>query len=202
MMVSSISVSCVCYPDTYIYTQVSFISFVLNKAIISIGLAACNVAKPETFFNGTSLYNNIINNSFEGTTGEVAYLDTGSRVPTSAIYSMNNFRATPPVNGTITFVPTRTSVFQQGAWVQEANEKFIYNGGGTQAPVSKAIVPVEMNYIGTGLRVAGLFLCSVILALSIGFGFWSKFGLCYMPLLSDIHIKNLTFLFVEHSQIL
>jgi len=96
-----------------------FVSFVLNKAIISIGLAACNVAKPETYFNGTSLYDNIINNSFEGTTGEVAYLDTGSRVPTSAIYSMNNFRATPPVNGTITFVPTRTSVFQQGAWVQE-----------------------------------------------------------------------------------
>ena len=163
-----------------------FVSFVLNKAIISIGLAACNVAKPETFFNGTSLYDNIISNTFEGTTGEVAYLDTGSRVPTSAIYSMNNFRETPPVNGTITFMPTRTSVFQQGAWVQEENEKFIYNGGATVAPVSKAIVPVEKNYIGTGLRAAGLFLCSVILALSIGFAWWSKYKFCYMPLMSDI----------------
>ena len=179
MMVSSISSICVCYPDTYINTQVSFIYFVLNKAIISIGLAACNVAKPETFFNGTSLYDNIIKNSFEGTTGEVAYLDTGSRVPTSAIYSMNNFRATPPVNGTITFMPTRTSVFQDGAWVQEANEKFIYNGGGTQAPVSKAIVPVEKNYIGTGLRAAGLFLCSIVLALSFGFASWSKYKFCH-----------------------
>jgi len=151
----------------------------LYKAIISIGLAACNVVKPETFFNGTSLYDNIISNSFEGTTGQVAYLDTGSRVPTSAIYSMNNFRAIPPVNGTITFMPTRTSVFQEGAWVQDTNEKFIYNGGGLVAPASKLEPKIEKNYIGTGLRAAGLFLCSVILALSIGFGLWSKFCLCY-----------------------
>ena len=150
----------------------------LYKAIISIGLAACNVAKPETFFNGTSLYDNIISNTFEGTTGEVAYLDTGSRVPTSAIYSMNNFRETPPVNGTITFMPTRTSVFQQGAWIEDANEKFIYNGGSTQAPASKLEPKIEKNYIGTGLRAAGLFLCSVILALSIGFASWSEFKFC------------------------
>ena len=165
----------------------SFISFVLNKAIISIGLAACNVVKPETFFNGTILYDNIISNSFEGTTGQVAYLDTGSRVPTSAIYSMNNFRAIPPVNGTITFMPTRTSVFQDGAWVEDANEEFIYNGGGLVAPASKLEPKIEKNYIGTGLRAAGLFLCSVILALSIGFGFWSEYKFCfYMPYMSDI----------------
>ena len=34
---------------------------------------------------------------------------------------------------------------------------------------------VEMNYIGTGLRAAGLLLCAVILGLSIGFASWSKY---------------------------
>lgn len=140
-----------------------------------MGLAACNITKPDTYFNGTSLYDSIINNSFEGTTGKVAYLNTGSREPESAIYVINNFRETPPVNGTVTFLPTRTNIFQGGVWTQDPNEVFIYNGGGTIPPASMLEPEVEMNYIGTGLRAAGLLLCAVILGLSIGFASWSKY---------------------------
>lgn len=150
--------------------------FFQYDAIISIGLAACNITKDGTYFNGAALYKNIVDHKFEGTTGEVAYLtESGSREPQSAIYVVNNFREGPPVNGTISFLPTPTHIFQYGSWSQVDDVNFIYNGGGVKAPLSADPVVIDMNYIGTGLRVGGLVLCGIILALSLGFAVWTKY---------------------------
>lgn len=149
--------------------------FFQYDAIISIGLAACNSANDGIGFNGTTLYQNILESDFEGTTGKVKYIkESGSREPESAVYVMNNFLAAPPVNGTVKFMPTATNVFSNGEW-RQMGPKFIYNGGGTVVPVSKDEPVVEFNYIGTGLRAGGLVLCAIILGLSIGFAAWTKY---------------------------
>ncbi len=85
--------------------------FFQYDAIISIGLAACASVEDDIGFDGTTLYQNILESDFEGTTGKVKYIkESGSREPESAVYVMNNFLPTPAVNGSITFLPTATNV--------------------------------------------------------------------------------------------
>jgi len=170
------------YPDSFIppptFNKVIIgAPFFMYDAIVTFGLAACDVTKEVEYFDGSTFYEGILNTTFEGTTGKVSYIkETGSREPESTVYSMNNFLGSEPVNGTVIFEPTITNIFRSGEWSQpDPNVKFVYSGGGTVAPVSMIEAEVNMNYIGTGLRAAGLLLCAIILALSIGFAFWSKF---------------------------
>ena len=143
--------------------------------IVVLGLAACSATKEDgagTYFDGTELYNEMMNVNFSGTTGNVRLGEAGSRDPLTAMFSVKNFLADEPVDGMVSFSAERTHVQRNGVW--EEKQPFIYNDGSTTPPSDTPTSEVDYNYIGTGLRAGGLVLCAIILALSLVWALWSE----------------------------
>jgi hypothetical protein len=147
----------------------------LYDATIALGLAACSVTKPDTYFNGTEHFQAVLNTTFEGATGEVL-LDpvTGTRIATSARFTLLNIVEDPVDDSSknVTFSLIETDLFQNGEWL--SLESVIFNDGSRIPPPDLPKVTVDMNYIGTGWRAAGLAMAGVILLLSIGFAVWTR----------------------------
>ena len=141
-----------------------------------MGLAACNSTKDDgTYFDGTALYETYLETTFEGTTGNIRLnKETGTRDPETVYFSVANFRDEPSdVEGMVKFVAKQTHLFRNNVW--ETVDEFIYSSGMLEAPPDSPVPIVNYNYIGTGLRAAGLSRCAMILALSIVCAAWSEF---------------------------
>jgi hypothetical protein len=147
----------------------------LYDATIALGLAACNVTKPGTYFDGPAHFQAVLNTTFEGATGKVI-LDpvTGTRIATSARFTLLNFVEDPVDESSkeVTFSTVEADVFQNGEWL--SLKSVVFNDGSSIPPPDLPEVTVDMNYIGTGWRAAGLAMAGVILLLSIGFAIWTR----------------------------
>ena len=172
----------------------------MYDAIVVLGLAACSATKEEdgTYFDGTELYNEMMNVTFSGTTGNVRLGITGSRDPLTAMFSVKNFLADEPVDGMVSFSAERTHVQRNGVW--EEKQPFIYNDGSTTPPSDTPTSEVDYNYIGTGLRAGGLVLCAIILALSLVSYPFMFLNRCSASMIQKKSNCNFLFLFVGASR--
>lgn len=145
----------------------------LYDSTIAMGLAACAVANPPSYFDGQAHYERILNSRFIGASGPIS-IDptTGSRDPASAYFQVLNFvESRNPTSGNITFDMVQTDIFRDGAW--QSVKPYIYGDGTTNVPHSLPMVEVNNNYISGGLRATGFALSALVVILSIGFALWT-----------------------------
>ena len=107
---------------------------------------------------------------FEGATGSIV-LDptTGTRSPESAFFELINYVEAPSEGDSneVAMRPSNSYLFQNG-W-QELTP-MIFNDGTSTIQPGLPEITIDYNYIGTGLRAAGLVMCSIVLAMCVGFG--------------------------------
>mmetsp|Transcript_46416 Transcript_46416/g.70058 ORF Transcript_46416/g.70058 Transcript_46416/m.70058 type:complete len:458 (+) Transcript_46416:138-1511(+) len=72
------------------FTTLGSYTPVVYDSIIALGLSACNVSQPNSYFDGWTHFGQILNTQFEGASGQIV-LDksTGSRDPRSAFFQNN-----------------------------------------------------------------------------------------------------------------
>jgi len=147
----------------------------LYDAMIAAGLAACDVYNSgDGELTGAAHFQAIAQQDFLGTTGRIR-LDpaTGSREVTSTFFQILNYvtdeRTTPT---DLQLKPVLTSVFKEGEWVQL--EDYVYTDGTTNVPPDVIPVDVERNHFTPGVRAGGLTMCSIVIAMAVGFMGWTK----------------------------
>lgn len=158
--------------DDAFFEDLRLVAPFLYDSTIAVGLAACNISSTSTdFFDGRTHYNQIVNTQFEGATGSII-LDkgTGTRTPSSALFELVNYVQAPgkAENGELNIVPSNSYLFQNGQWNELT--PMIFNDGTSDIQPGLPEITLDRNYIGTGLRVAGLVMCGIVLALCIGLG--------------------------------
>lgn len=139
----------------------------MYDSMISIGLAACKKDNDETFLDGPSHFQAILNTTFKGTTGNVI-LDskTGTRDPTSSTFVMTNFVEQFHGNGKVSFVGIETEIFHNSQW-KNMNTPTIFNDNSTNPLPSLPVIDIDYNYIGDGLRGVALSMYSLILFVNL-----------------------------------
>ena len=147
----------------------------LYDTVVAYGLAACDATKPEVYFTGTDLYEQMMQTSFEGATGTVQ-LDpkTGTRIPETAIFAITNVVKNDELNGNgmVTFSSDVTDVFQNGSWTNI--KPYIYNDGTSETPESLPVIEVDNNYVELGLRAFCLSTGTIVMIVSACFAGWTQ----------------------------
>ena len=159
--------------DDEFFGSLGLVAPFLYDSTIALGLAACNISSaatsPTDFFDGRSHYNQVIQTQFEGATGSIV-LDpkTGTRSPESAFFELINYVEAPSASNEVAMRPSKSHLFQNGQW--EELTPMIFNDGTDTFQPGLPEIEVNYNYIGAGLRAAGLVMCAIVLAMCIGFG--------------------------------
>jgi len=162
--------------DNSVFEDISLFTPLVYDTTIALGLAACRAASNanHTSFTGEEQYQALLQTSFEGASGVVS-LDpqTGSREASSALFVLSNFvPAEVGRNRTVSsFQENQVAYYYNGTWIEERTMTF--NDGTNIAPKSLPEDPIDYNYIGTGLRVAGLVMAGIIILLSLSFSIWT-----------------------------
>lgn len=145
----------------------------LYDATIAMGLAACAVSDPTTYFDGQTHYDEIVGTKFVGASGPIVIdPSTGSRDPSSAYFQLLNFvERRDPETGRITFEPVQTDLYRNGTW--ENVTPYVYGDGTTRRPPPLPVVQVDNNYITRGLRGTGFALSALVMLLTVGFAAWT-----------------------------
>ena len=148
----------------------------LFDATIALGLAACDAAADngeDAYFDGPTHFNRVLANQFAGTSGDVVFLDTGTRDPESALFSLTNFIDDEELStdATVQFKAVEASVFRSGEW--EELVPYVFNDGTTNIPRDLPELETDSNYLSPGLRGLGLALCAIIIIFSVGFAAWT-----------------------------
>lgn len=98
---------------------------------------------------------------------------TGSRTSQSALYVMNNAIALPVEGSTnVTMQEIRTHYYDT-RWIEVENTSMIFNDGTEHIMQDLPEQTVDYNYIGTGLRAAGLAMSALVVTMSVGFSGWT-----------------------------
>lgn len=162
--------------DTYLKEPGPIVPF-LYDAVVGLGLASCGLietSKNHEYFTGEQLYQAFLNTTFEGTSGSVVLdPETGTRDPHTAIFVMKNFVYDEDSSGQglVQFKEVESDIFMAGEWEQLT--PYIFNDGTSTIPLDLPFLETKPNHLSTGLRVVGSILCGIIIALAIGFGFWT-----------------------------
>jgi len=150
----------------------------LYDAVVALGLASCElveISQKDEYFTGEELFQAFINTTFEGTSGLVVlHQTTGTRNPWSAFFSLTNIVAdeNADVNsGMVQFKGVGTDLFKSGEW--ESLFPYTFNDGTSDIPLDLPALETETNYLDMGLKVVGLILCGIIVALALGFSYWT-----------------------------
>jgi len=155
----------------------------IYDSVMAMGLAACDLvkAKGSAYFSGTELFDGFVQQKFEGATGNVA-LDpaTTSRDPKSAFFVLYNTNGTTK-DGITTFkveTVSHTARTQDPSatiitWVNMDGKEYVYSDGTTTFPQSLPTLDHNYNYLGPGIRGAGLALAGLVFTTAIFFALWS-----------------------------
>ena len=154
----------------------TFMTPFLYDAVVALGLALCRLRSEgddpiaaEEFFGA---FKNI---TFEGTSGSVVFDSmTGSRVPDSAVFLLENYvydNNKDIETGLVEFKRVETAVYNSGQWESLVTQTF--NDGTSNVPPDLPPLETNRNYISTGLKVVGLIFFVIVFILSVGFGFWT-----------------------------
>ena len=149
-------------------------------AVVALGLASCGLVETsakDEYFSGEELFGAFLNTTFEGTSGSVL-LDqkTGTRDPRSALFSLTNFIVDESnvENGSVQFKGMQTDLFISGEW--ESLIPYTFNDDTNGIPLDLHVLETNRNYFSPGLKVFGLTLCGIIIALAIGFSCWTYYN--------------------------
>ena len=152
-------------------------------SVVALGLAAChaeqaNQNRATEYFTGKEHFASFKNTTFAGASGEIRFNpDSGSRDPMSSYYVVQNLVASPVLIearhvrgdfGKLIAVPS--GLLESGKWSTLA--PFVYSDGSTTQHADLPALYLEENLLTTGWRAAGLAICGLALALSIGFAAW------------------------------
>ena len=114
----------------------------MYEAVIAAGLAACSASQEHLDFTGQEHFAHIKNTTFSGFSGSVVFdQETGTRIPSSAMYKVTNYVAEEEVDketgeAVVRFQPVITDLFAQGNWSQRID--FIFNDGTPKLPADLA----------------------------------------------------------------
>lgn len=142
--------------------------------VILAGLAACNISGNH-FFDGPSHYNAMLETEFFGSSGLIRLdKETGSREVATGLYGFMNNQEKPleGTNETVLYEQKNTYIFLNNKFVS-TGIPHIFNDGGTEIPPDLFSVDLDMNYIGTPLRIIGLVMSGIIIFLSLTFFSWT-----------------------------
>jgi hypothetical protein len=156
-------------------------------AVVALGLAACEAAaeqeETKNYFDGPRHFDKFVQSSFEGASGQVRIASaTTSRDPTSALYVIFNAVPNEPdergmvsftVRPSVVFEPNDASSQDSAGWDDLPGSEFIFANGSLDAPPALPLLEVNLNYIGTPLRVIGLSMSAIAVALSLAFASWT-----------------------------
>jgi len=157
-------------------------------AAMLLGLAACSAAGEKNQsentnagggppnLDGQSHYQKVLDIQFQGVTGEVVLEpSTGSRDPVSAYFDLLNFYYEDDAKdfSVVQLNKRQSYIFENGKWDQVA--PWLFNDETSTIPSDLPEVSVNMNYIGSTLRVIGLTFACIILIISSGFSAWSQY---------------------------
>jgi hypothetical protein len=151
----------------------------LYDAVIAIGLASCEMLESNTSgsynITGESLYESILDTSFNGTSGSVVFDPiTGTRDPFSALFSLTNFVNDEDAvvgSGLTQFKGRETDLFKLGDWVSLS--PFIFNDGTVNIPPDLPRIDTNENYLSAGVKAMSLFLCGLIIILAFASSYWT-----------------------------
>ena len=147
----------------------------LYDSIIALGLAACNVTRPDTYFTGREHYDRTMQTTFEGASGKIVLNPkTGTRNAMSALFTVTNF-IEDDSDGTadnIRFTTTVTDFFKDGEWFNL--EPYTFNDGSRVPPLDIPEQKVDNNYIPSGLRAFGMAMGALVMFASVGFACWTQ----------------------------
>ncbi|CAB9497518.1 acid type B receptor subunit 2 [Seminavis robusta] len=148
---------------------------VVFDEIILLGLSACRTLAMGQEVDGKAMFETLLQISFQGATGNVTVdPKTGTRLPATAFFRMDNF-VQEPINEThVTFGMRLSEAFIDGQWVEE--EPFVFNDGTTTTPSDLPAVEINYNHIHTGIRAAGLTMATVVLGLSVALAGWTIYN--------------------------
>ena len=159
------------FPGPALYQYLNY------DAVIALGLAACEA--PQEFFTGPEFYNTLVRTEFEGVSGLVRFShDTGTRNEQGVKYRIENVRlaAKQSSNQTYGFNTATAALvdFLESNPIQ-TESGFVYAGGSTVPPTSLPPLTVDLNLIGTGIRVTGLLLGTFTMLCAIGWMIWTSY---------------------------
>lgn len=144
-------------------------------ATIALGLAACDAVEKRDgrpFLDGTAMFQSLVSKTFVGATGNVTLNSTtGTRLPETALFSVTNVVISPVNDTHVSFSSQLTDEFTDGSWNQVS--PFVYSDGTSEIPSDLPPQQIDFNYIGTGLRAAGLAMSGIILLASLGLALWT-----------------------------
>ena len=183
-------------PEAFLTTLGLAIPF-LYDAVVSIGLASYGLLKTSgnnQYFSGEELFETLrLNTAFKGALGLIILNpDTGTREPRSALFSLTNFVEDKDAStqGNIQFKGAITDLFQSGQC--EALDAYTFNDGTDRIPSDLPILVVNPNYLDSNLKAVGFTLCGIVVALSLGFSYWtyrnSKRGVVWISQPIFLHV--------------
>ena len=154
---------------------------------IALGLAACDLYKEkgDVYFNGEELFDRVIEQKFDGASGQVAISPkTTSRDPKSAFFVLYNANGVSDREGGTAFSvktvatsvpslpsPNSTTYVE---WDSYNSEVFMYSDGTANAPDPLPPAEVNYNYLSIGIRGAGLAVTTLVFVLAVYFFIWMK----------------------------
>ncbi|KAL7534423.1 hypothetical protein ACHAXR_007962 [Thalassiosira sp. AJA248-18] len=153
----------------------------IYDAVVALGLAACDLAlspKDNVYFTGEELYNTFLNTTFAGASGSIVIdQSTGTRDPQSALFSLTNIVEDDEASvsgANVQFKEVTSDLFNSGTW--ESRNPYIFYDGTSDIPSDIPALETNTNYLSTGLKAFGSFMCAVILVLALGFSIWTNYN--------------------------
>ena len=162
--------------DQSFLSSQKFIPPFIYDAVIALGIASCRLrSESAASFTGVDLFEAFKNTTIEGASGSIV-LDpiTGTRVPSSAVFLLNNFvyDKDATVNPeTIQFKSVNSDVFTWGEW--DSLVPYTYNDGTSNVPPDLPPLVTDNNYPSMTMRAIGMVFYAIILVVAIGFGCWT-----------------------------
>jgi hypothetical protein len=135
-------------------------------AVTALGISMCRAGSNSTYFEGSAIYEEFTMLAFEGASGNVTILPTGSRDNSTVTFVIETTKPVPNENGMITFETVPSHVFQDQMW-QRTNIDEYYGGGQQSPPPSLPVVDFNYNYIGKTARIVGYFLMGLTMAMGV-----------------------------------
>jgi hypothetical protein len=154
------------------------------EAAVALGLGACRAigedGREDYYLSGVSHFDQIMKTTFAGIAGEPVSFNpaTGSRNAEDVAYRVRNY--IPEVvagdggKGVSSFRDVTTHVYRNGTW--EHLTDYTFAGGNSSSTLPPIDIPppaIEEEIVSTGVRVALLVMCGLILFQAVGFGCWT-----------------------------
>ena len=164
--------------DNYLWNQsipiVTKFSYTSYDAVMAMGIAACK--SEDEFFSGQQLFDTLKKVEFKGVSGDVAFLETGTRRYDGLKYAFSNIMLDNAMSTNKTIALTSiVSIMIDFLSANPVSElvPFVFYDGTTTVPILLPKYEEILNLIGKGIRIFGWVLASLVIVMATGFGMFT-----------------------------